>query len=60
MIELQFFSPDTSNRRETKLSSPRWSLPPEGTVFINVDAALFSPSHQMGIGVVIRNHKGEC
>jgi hypothetical protein len=60
MIELQFFSPDTSNRRETKLSSPRWSPPPEGTVFINVDAALFSPSRRMGIGVVIRNHKGEC
>jgi hypothetical protein len=28
MIELQFFSQDTSNRRETELSSPRWSPPP--------------------------------
>jgi hypothetical protein len=60
MIELQFFSPDTSNRREIKLSIPRWSPPLEGTVFINVDATLFSPSRRMGIGVVIRNHKGEC
>jgi hypothetical protein len=29
-------------------------------VFINVDATIFSSSRQMGIGVVIRNHNGEC
>lgn len=31
-----------------------------GTVHINVDAALFSPSCRMEICIVIRNHKGEC
>ena len=31
-----------------------------GMVYINVDAAIFSSSHQMGIGVVTWNHTGEC
>jgi hypothetical protein len=39
MIEQHLFSPDTSNRRETRSSAPRWSPPPEGTVYVNVDAA---------------------
>jgi hypothetical protein len=34
--------------------------PPEGTVLINVDAALFNPSRWMGICVVIRDHNGVC
>jgi ribonuclease HI len=29
-------------------------------VYINVDAALFTSLRQMGIGVVIRSHTGEC
>jgi hypothetical protein len=41
-------------------SMPRWSPPSEGTVHINVDTALFSPSRQMGISVVIQNHIGDC
>jgi ribonuclease HI len=41
-------------------STPRWSPPPKGTVYINVDAALFPPTRRMGIGVVIRNHSGDC
>jgi ribonuclease HI len=60
MIELHILSPSPSNRRDTSSSTPRWSPPPEGTVLINVDAALFSLSRRMGIGVVIRNHIGEC
>jgi ribonuclease HI len=60
MIKLHLFKPAPSTSRETIKSVPRWSPPPEGTVHINVDAALFSPSRRMGIGVVIRNHKGEC
>jgi hypothetical protein len=59
MIELHLFK-DPSSRRETNLSTSRWSPPPKGMVFINVDATIFSSSRQMGIGVVIRNHNGEC
>jgi ribonuclease HI len=60
MIELHLFRTDTSTRRDTNFSVQRWSLPPEDMVHINVDAAMFTSSHQMGIGVVIRNHLGEC
>jgi ribonuclease HI len=60
MIEEHLFRPVSSSRCDTSLSSPRWSPPPEGTVMINTDAAIFSSSRQMGVGVVIRNHNGEC
>jgi ribonuclease HI len=58
MIELHLFRTDTSTRRDTNFSVQRWSLPPEDMVHINVDAAMFTSSHR--IGVVIRNHLGEC
>jgi hypothetical protein len=38
----------------------RWSPPPAGFLLINSDAALFSNSHQMGIGVVVRDQAGDC
>jgi ribonuclease HI len=60
MIELHLFKPAPSTRREASSSVPRWSPPPEGMVHIFVDAALFPPSRRMGIGVVIRNHNGDC
>jgi hypothetical protein len=60
MIEQHLFSPSPSNRRETIPTSSRWSPPPEGTVLINVDAAMFIPSRRMGIGVTIRDHTGAC
>jgi ribonuclease HI len=60
MIEQHLLKASTDHRRVTNLSVPRWSPPPEGTVFINVDAALFSSSSRMGVGVVIRNHIGTC
>jgi ribonuclease HI len=60
MIELHLFKPQSSTRRDTTISGFRWSPPPEGTVYINCDAALFSSSHRMGLGVVIRNHIGQC
>jgi ribonuclease HI len=60
MIELHLFKPATTTRREIDTSMFRWSPPPEGTVLINVDAAIFSSFRRMGIGIVIRNHNGEC
>jgi hypothetical protein len=58
MIEQHLFSPNPSTRRDT--SPCRWSPLPEGTVLINVDAAVFTTSRWMGIGVVIRDHTGNC
>jgi ribonuclease HI len=60
MIELHLFKPVPSSRRDSTSSAPRWIPPPEGTIYINVDASLFNTSRQMGIGVVVRDHKGDC
>ena len=49
----------TSTRRENQVPIQKWSPPPEGSVLINIDAAIFSQSQRMGIGVVIRNHLGQ-
>jgi hypothetical protein len=32
----------------------------EGTLMINVDAALFSSSQSMGAGIMVRDHHGDC
>jgi hypothetical protein len=59
MIETHLFDPDPSTRRDIISPSHRRS-PPEGMLHVNVDATLFSPSRQMGLGVVIRNHHNQC
>jgi hypothetical protein len=56
MIATHLFKPASNQRRETKSSVLKWSLPPVGTVLINVDATIFASSRQMGSGVVIRDH----
>jgi hypothetical protein len=60
MIEMHLYDQNPSTRREPNSSRARWAPPPEGTICVNVDAALFTSSRQMGTGVVIRNHNGEC
>jgi hypothetical protein len=57
MIEQHLLKPVPKQRRVTNPTVPRWS-PPEGSVFVNVDADLFSSSSRMGEGVLIRNHIG--
>ncbi|WVZ85884.1 hypothetical protein U9M48_032742, partial [Paspalum notatum var. saurae] len=41
------------------LKPKRWDPPPEGWVMVNVDAAVFQKLNRMGLGIVIRNHKGD-
>ena len=60
MIELHLSKAVSVHRRDSIPATPKWSPPPEGTVLINVDAALFKSSERMGAGVVIRNHRGDC
>jgi hypothetical protein len=50
-------SPSTQRREPKPL--PSWASPPDVTAVINVDAALFSSSGRMGVGVVIRSHSGD-
>jgi ribonuclease HI len=60
MIELHLRKPASSHRCESSTSVDKWTPPPADTVWVNVDAALFSSTKRMGVGVVIRNHIGEC
>jgi ribonuclease HI len=59
MIATYLYKSNPDHRREAA-PTPKWSPPPEGMVMINVDAAIFSPTRQMGLGVVIRDHSGQC
>jgi hypothetical protein len=59
MILVHIYKPATNHRRELS-SGAKWVPPPEGTVLVNVDAAIFSASKQMGVGIVARDHTGNC
>jgi hypothetical protein len=62
MVLLHCFKFSFSNRCESTRQS-NWNPPPEGWIMINVDAAIFEDSNWMGLdlglGLVIRNHKGD-
>jgi hypothetical protein len=60
MIETHIYKPVSSQRCETTASILKWSPPPACMVLVNSDAAMFSSSRRMGIGVVIRDHTGSC
>jgi ribonuclease HI len=60
MIFVHLYKPVSDHRCVPSSSSHKWVPPPEGTVLVNVDAAVFAPSRCMGAGVVIRNHRGLC
>jgi ribonuclease HI len=58
MICIHLYKPTTATRCEPSSSTPKWVSPPAGIVLVNVDAATFSSTRQMGIGVVVRDHQG--
>jgi hypothetical protein len=58
MILNNLYKTAPTYRCESSSSRAKWTPPPEGTVLINVDAAIFATSRRMGAGVVARNHDG--
>jgi hypothetical protein len=60
LVLLHLYKTITVHSRETTSSSAKWSPPQPGSVLVNVDAAVFSNLHKVGVGILIRNHKGEC
>lgn len=58
MIMLHSFKLNCSTRCESNPSF-KWVPPPENWVMVNVDAAVFAASKRMGVGVVIRDHRGQ-
>jgi hypothetical protein len=59
MILVHLYKPQANHSRESS-SVAKWIPPPEGKVLVNVDAAIFTSSKQMGAGIVIRDHMGLC
>jgi hypothetical protein len=60
LVLLHLYKTVTVHSRETTSSSAKWSPPQPGSVLVNVDAAVFSNLHKVGVGILIRNHEGEC
>lgn len=60
LIVLYIFNPNLGHRHESLRSIPKWTPPQTGTVFINIDAALFAYFRLMRVGMVVRNHIDEC
>jgi hypothetical protein len=58
MILNNLYKTAPTYRCESSSSRAKWTPPPEGTVLINVDAAIFATSRRMGAGVVAHNHDG--
>jgi hypothetical protein len=52
-------SPFVSSNRCESTRPVQWIPPPEGWILINVDAAIFETENRMGLGFVIRNHRGD-
>jgi hypothetical protein len=60
IIEQHLIKPVTTHRRESSTSMPHWPPPPDGTIFVSVDATMFASSSKMRMGVVIGNHIDMC
>jgi hypothetical protein len=58
MVMLHMYDPVSSNRCDS-VKPKYWSPPPEGWVMVNVDATIFQKANRMGLGIVVRDHKGE-
>jgi hypothetical protein len=52
-------SPFVSSNRCESTRPVQWIPPPEGWIMINVDAVIFETKNCMGLGLVIRNDKGD-
>ena len=57
LIRDNLFSSEPKHRRDSS-SVSQWSPPPQGSVLVNSDAAIFEAAGCMGVGVVIRDHRG--
>ena len=52
------YDPVDPNRCDS-IKPKLWSPPPGGWVMVNVDAAIFQKANRMGLGIVVRDHRGE-
>ncbi|XP_030926288.1 uncharacterized protein LOC115953015 [Quercus lobata] len=55
----EFQSKQLAGTTHQKPAMPKWQPPPKDTYKINYDGAIFLKSEEAGIGVVIKNERGE-
>lgn len=55
----EFQTKQTDRPVQQKPTSQKWRPPPKDTYKANYDGAVFSDSDKAGLGVVVRNEKGE-
>jgi ribonuclease HI len=58
MVVLHMYDPVIPNSCDS-VKPKYWSPPPEGWVMVNVDATIFQKANRMGLGIVVRDHRGE-
>jgi hypothetical protein len=58
MILKNLYKSVPAYRCESSSPKAKWAPPPEGTVLVNVDSAIFATSRRMGAGIVARDHDG--
>ena len=52
-------SPRQDHPKQGPYAQPSWKTPPEGWLKMNVDAVIKSQEQYLGLGIAIRNHKGD-
>lgn len=60
MIEQHCTRSALAARSDPPQSAPKWRPPPEGTILINTDAAVFRATGLFGLGFLLRDHNGVC
>ena len=60
MIALHCLKPSQSSRCAIPKEIVKWTPPLAGLLCLNVDAAIFSSSSSLAVGVVVRDHLGKC
>jgi hypothetical protein len=58
MLLLHMYNPITFDRCNS-LKPKCWHPLPDGWVMVNVDAVVFQKANRMGLGIVLRNHRGD-
>lgn len=58
MVLLHMYEPVITNRCDS-LKPKCWDPPPRGWVMVNVDAPVFHKDNRMGLGLLVRDHRGD-
>jgi hypothetical protein len=60
LIKEHLYKPNLKHMCVSNPTTTIWTPPLQGTVLINIDAAIFEAAECVGVGVVMRDHRGTC